>query len=259
MAVKKAVSVLPALRETVSRALGILLMFALSACSSQERATSPQEVRTLAGSAAAVQSRKIAEDRLRAIVSEYAKKTPLALGLVALDDVCSGGKAKQLFFQSGDDQYKIRCTLQITAYFGADPRRMGDVLDGILTAGDRYASQDDASALIPFHHLNGRSPFVDYYRGTGPNPNGPEAAEPEGIFGRLQRLSWDSVRTTSKKYIAEAPACLENDPPITRCLREPGSKKVSDIRNQYGMVFKLEVPLVPYYAVGKDGKTSSLR
>ncbi|MFE3182766.1 hypothetical protein ACFXKR_18120 [Streptomyces violascens] len=259
MTVKRTLPALSAVRETVSRALGLLLVFALSACSSQDKATSPQEVRTLAGSPQAQQSRKIAEDRLRAIVNDYAKSTPLALGLVTLDDICAGGKATELFFQSGDDQYKIRCNLRLTAYFGADPRRMGDVLDGILTAGDRYASDDDDSAPIPFHHLNGRSSFVDYYRGTGPNPNGPNSQEPAGLFGRLQSLSWDSVRSTQKTLVTEAPGCLENNPPVTRCLREPASKTLADIRKQYGMVFKLELPTVLYFTVYKDGKTVPLK
>ncbi|MFI6056264.1 hypothetical protein ACIBCO_40165 [Streptomyces violascens] len=259
MTVKRTLSALSAVRETISRALGLLLVFALSACSSQDRATSPQEVRTLAGSPQAQQSRKIAEDRLRAIVNEYAKNTPLALGLVTLDDICAGGKARELFFQSGDDQYKIRCNLRLTAYFGADPRHMGDVLDGVLTAGDRYASDHDDSAPIPFHHLNGRSSFVDYYRGTGPNPNGPNSQEPAGLFGRLQSLSWDSVRSTQKMLISEAPGCLENNPPVTRCLREPASKTLADIRKQYGMVFKLELPTVLYLTVYKDGKIVPLK
>ncbi|MFE9374715.1 hypothetical protein ACFYM2_33780 [Streptomyces sp. NPDC006711] len=257
MAMKKVLPALSALRASVSRPLGVLLVFALSACSSQDRATSPQEVRSLAGSSQALQSRKIAEGRLRATVNEYATHTPLTLGLVTLNDVCAGGKAKELFFQSGDDQYKIRCALRITAYFGADPHRMGDVLDGILTAGDRYASQHDDSASIPFHHIDGRSAFVDYYRGTGPNPTGPNLPEPAGLFGRLQSLSWDSVRSTPKKLIEEASACLQHDPPTTRCLREPSSKTVSDIREQFGMVFKLEVPSITYYTVCKDGKTAS--
>ncbi|WP_438295912.1 hypothetical protein [Streptomyces sp. HUAS TT7] len=49
MAVKRALPAISAARETVSRALGVLLVLARSACSSQGRATSPQEVRELAG------------------------------------------------------------------------------------------------------------------------------------------------------------------------------------------------------------------
>ncbi|MFI6469843.1 hypothetical protein ACIBL5_06195 [Streptomyces sp. NPDC050516] len=261
MTVKRALPALSAVRETVSRAHGLLLVFALSACSSQDKATSPQEVRTLAGSPQAQLSRKIAEDRMRGIVNAYAKDTPLALGLVAIHDVCAGGKAKELLFQTGDDEYKIRCNLQITAYYGADLHRIADVLDGILAAGDHYSSDGnpDPYATIPFHRQNGRSSLVDYYRGIGPNPNSPNTSEPTNMFAIGQHLSWDTVRSSQKTLISESNTCLDNDPPVVRCLSEPASTTVADIRKQHGMVFKLELLAVLYYTVYKDGKIAPLK
>ncbi|MGW2866496.1 hypothetical protein, partial [Streptomyces sp. NPDC001205] len=249
MTAKRALPALTAMRESASRALGILLVFALSACSPQARATSPQEVRELAGSPGAQQSRKTAEDRMRGIVNAYAKNTPLTLGLVAIHDVCAGGRAKELFFQDGKDEYKIRCNLQITAYYGADANRIADVLNGILAAGDHYSSDEtpDPYATIPFHHQHGRSSLVDYYRGAGPNPNGPNTPEPTNMFAIGQNLSWDTVRSSEKKLISEPDPCLDHNPPVVRCLREPASKTVADIRKQHGMVFKLELSAVLYY------------
>ncbi|MFD9487598.1 hypothetical protein ACFWBX_27250 [Streptomyces sp. NPDC059991] len=244
-----------ALRDVATRLLGLvslLLILALSACSAQSRATSPKEVRKLAGGAQAQQSRKAAEEHLRAIVNAYAKNTPLSLGLVTVDDMCAGGSAKQWFFPTGDDRYKIRCDMRITAYYGADPRRIADVLDGILAAGDDDSSDGAPGSTIPFPH--GRA-LVNYYRGHGLNPSGPNAPEPALLSDPSQTLSWDTVRSSQKKLVDEPDLCPANDPPVTRCLREPSTKTVADIRRQHGMVFKLAIAEITYYRVSKDGKT----
>ncbi|MEU4351774.1 hypothetical protein [Streptomyces sp. NPDC023838] len=254
MTVKWAPPALSAVRDAVKRLLGLLLILALSACSSQDRATSPEEVRKLADSAQAQRSRKAAEDHLRTIVNAYAKNTPLILGLVTVNDLCAGGAAKQWFFQTGDDQYKIRCAMRITAYYGADPHRIADVLDGILTAGDHDSSDGAPGGTIPFHHGSHGSPLVDYYRGKAPNPPGQNAPEPALLFDPSQTLSWDTVRSSERKLIDEPDPCPSNDPPVTRCLREPASRTVADIRKKYGMVFKLEISMINYYRVSKDGK-----
>ncbi|MER5561176.1 hypothetical protein ABT071_21485 [Streptomyces sp. NPDC002506] len=255
MTLKRALPALATVRETVTRALGVLLVFALSACSAEDQATSPQEVRKLAGSPQAQQSRRKTEDQLRATVNAYAKDTPLALSLVAVDDICAGGKARELLFHDGDDGYKIRCHLQITAFYGADPHHITDVLDGILTAGDRAQKHPDPVDTIPFHHgADGRSSLVDYYRGTGPNPNSPSALEPAYLYAGQQRLSWDTLRSSQKTLVPDD-VCLGHNPPVVRCVREPAGRIVQEIWKQYGMVFKLELSPVDYYIVSKKGKT----
>ncbi|MER7152233.1 hypothetical protein [Streptomyces lydicus] len=257
MTTKQAQRAATALRDAVKRLFGILpvlLIFALTACSSQNRAISPKEVRRLAGSTQAEESRRKAEKRLRSIAEAYDKETPLTLALVAVDDICSGGQAKQWFFQDGKDQYKIRCALRVTAYYGADPHRIGDTLHGVFTAGDHYASQGTAGDTIPFSHDSYRRRLVDYYRGHGPNPSGPDAQEPAQVFTPSQTLSWDTVRSSKKNLLQELAPCKKSDPPVTRCLHEPAQKTVAEIRRKYGMVYKLEFPAVDYYQVSKKGE-----
>ncbi|MFH9867601.1 hypothetical protein ACH4NT_16170 [Streptomyces lydicus] len=236
------------------RILSVLLIFALTACSSQSRATSPKEVRRLGGSAQAEESRRKADKRLRSIAEAYDKKTPLTLALVTLDDICSGGQAKQWFFQDGKDQYKIRCALRVTAYYGANPDRIGDVLDAVFTAGDNNSSHGATGATIPFNHDAYRRRLVGYYRGHGPNPSGPGAEEPAQVFTPSQTLAWDTVRSSKKRLVQELTPCMKSDPPVTRCLHEPAQKTVADIRRQYGMAFRLELSISDYYEVSKEGE-----
>ncbi|MFD4946436.1 hypothetical protein ACFWNT_28840 [Streptomyces sp. NPDC058409] len=257
MTVKWAPASASAMRDAVKRLLGflsLLLVLTLSACSSQNRATSPKEVRDLADSTQAQQSRKAAEEHLRNIVHAYDKNTALTLGLVTVNDMCIGGAAKEWFFPTGDDQYKIRCAMRVTAYYGADPHRIGDVLDGIFTAGDRDSLAGAPRGTIPFNHDYYRRHLVDYYRGHGPNPTGPHTQEPAQVFDPSQTLSWDTVRSSRKKLVEEQDPCVKSEPPVTRCLHEPTSKTVADIRKQYGTVFKLEISAANYYQVSKDGK-----
>ncbi|MGW1375516.1 hypothetical protein ACWD6P_14740 [Streptomyces sp. NPDC002446] len=257
MTVKQAQNAATAIRNAVKRLLGflsVLLIFALTACSSQNRATSPKEIRRLAGSTQVEESRHRAEKRLRSIANAYDKKTPLTLALVTVDDICSGGAAKQWFFQAGDDQYKIRCALRLTAYYGADPHHIGDVLDGIFTVGDHYSTDGAPGDTIPFHHDYYRKHLIDYYQGRGPNPTGPHTPEPAQVSNPSQTLSWDTVRSSHRKLVQEPGPCMKNDPPVTRCLREPAQQTVADIRKQFGMVFKLEFPVTDYYKVSKKGE-----
>ncbi|MCC5475615.1 hypothetical protein [Streptomyces barringtoniae] len=225
-----------------------MVVLALSACSSQDGATSPEEVRKLAGSARAVHARQAAQDRLRDVVQAYAEDTPLGPDMVVMRDTCFGGTAKQWLESNGDDAYKIRCSMRVSAYFGVDPKRIGSVLDGILAAGDRPQS------LIAFGHDYYRSHLVGYYRGHGPNPSGPDAPEPTQLFDATQTLSWDPVHDRNPRLLVGEPEqCPKNDPPVTRCLREPESESVAGIRQRHGMVFKLELGSTEYYEVAKDG------
>ncbi|MGW1656347.1 hypothetical protein [Streptomyces atratus] len=257
MTVKWAPAPASAVREAVKRLLGFLsLLLILSACSAQNRATSPKEVRNLAGSTQVQQSRKAAEEHLRSIVHAYDKNTALTPGFVTVNDMCVGGAAKEWFFPTGDDQYKIRCAMRVTAYYGADPHQIADVLDGIFTAGDRDSFAGAPGGTIPFNHDYYRRHLVAYYRGHGPNPTGPNTPEPAQVFDPSQTLSWDTVRSSQKKPVEEHDLCVRSDPPVTRCLHEPASKTVADIRKQYGAVFKLEISVANYYQVSKNGKVT---
>ncbi|MGA4967057.1 hypothetical protein, partial [Streptomyces pseudogriseolus] len=88
-------------RQTLWGAFATLVVLAASACSSEYRATSPKEVRALAGSPEAVTAREEAERNLRNIVEAYAEHTQLALGLVVVHDECIGGRARRWFDPDG--------------------------------------------------------------------------------------------------------------------------------------------------------------
>lgn len=238
-------------RRAVRCLLGLLLVLAVPACSAEYRATSPEEVRELAAGPPAREARKEVEDHFRTAVRAYDERTPLALGLVTVHDTCFGGAAKEWFFQTGDDQFRIRCSMRLTAYYGGDPQRIGDVLDGVLTAGDHDASAFPPGPIL-FGHGDYRGRLVDYYRGKGPNPTGPNAPEPVQLSLHPQDLSWDTLRSSPRTPVEESYPCTEDDPPVTRCLREPESRTVADIRKQYGMVFKLEMSGSDYYRLFKD-------
>ncbi|WP_129308990.1 hypothetical protein [Streptomyces sp. L2] len=219
-----------------------IIVVALSACSSQVRATSPKEVRRLAGSAQAAQARQKTESRLRDVVHAYADRTPLKLGMLVLRDNCIGGRAKQWIDSNGADTYKIRCSIQVTAYYGADPKKIVSVLDGVLAAGDKSGS------AIPFtHQANGQ--FVNYYRHTDGHAEVPQLSLPS------HTLSWDPVRDDRPSLtITEPDQCVGSDPPVRRCVREREMQSVTAIRKRYGMVFKLELTAPDYYTVSKSGQ-----
>lgn len=227
-------------------------LLAVSACS-QDGATSPKTVRKLAGSAEAVKAREQEEQEIRNTITDWDAHTTLTLGLVTVDDSCMGGRAKELFSQDGDE-YKIRCTMYLNAYFGASPHHVSDTIDSILTAGDSDGSP------IPFgHDFIYATKVVDYYRGKTGDPQGPGTGEPNQLFSAATvTLNWDQVRQSGKReLIEELPACSQSDPPVHRCLREPASTSVTNLRREYGMVFKLTFPSRNYFIMYKDGQTVS--
>ncbi|MES9523051.1 hypothetical protein [Streptomyces capoamus] len=235
------------MKSTAKGGLAVLLLLTMTACSSSNRAVSPKEARALAGSAQAVEARQQAERKLRKVVRAYADHTRLSLGLVVVQDACQTGLRKQAFFQDGSDTYKIKCSMRMTAYYGADPHRMADVIDSILTAGD-------SDPRIPFTHDDTGRGLLAYYQGKGPNPNGRGALDPSSVFAWGDTLTWDPVRDRNAKRLVEEPLTLKNDPPIQRFLREPASETVSGLRKKYGMVFRLDLNSGDYYEVLKSGR-----
>jgi hypothetical protein len=224
-----------------------ILVLAICGCSSKDRAISSEEVRALAGSPQAVEARDAAEQRLRAAVRAYADHTALNLRLVSVRDQCLGGEATRRFDPDGYDPYKIKCSLSISAYYGADPKRAGDLLDSILDEGDRTGSP------IAFDHDHYRDRLVAYYRGQEVNPIGADADEPTQLSNTDQTLSWDPVHDRSPhRLVQEQDACPDHDPPVLRCVLEPKSETVAAIRERYGMVFKLDLSAPDYYKVQKD-------
>ncbi|MFI9101240.1 hypothetical protein ACIGXA_12015 [Streptomyces fildesensis] len=232
--------------------LYLLPLLALSACTSANRAPDPEEVRKLAGGSQAVHVRQQEEQNFRDVVRSYADHTSLTLALVTVRDVCRTGKAKELLDSGGDDTYKVACSLSVTAYFGADPAHVGDVLDSILTARNASGSR------IPFGYDDFRTHLVAYYRGHGPNPLGPNMPETTFLSDQSQTLAWDPVHDHDpRSLIAEPERCAPNDPPMTRCLREPSSGTVAAVRHRYGMVFRLELGAGDYYKVFKSGQVET--
>ncbi|MFE7749111.1 hypothetical protein [Streptomyces sp. NPDC057428] len=243
-------------RVRAALSLPLSVFLALTGCYAQDGATDPEEVRELAGGTRARQSREGAEEHLRSVVRAYDRKTPLTLGLVTLDDTCAGGAAEEWLSSSDDDRYRIRCTLRVSAYYGADPKRIGTVLEGIFTAGDKKpAAGGGAAGTIPFGHDDHRRRLVAYYEGRGPNPTGPGTPEPAQVSDPSQTLSWDTVRGDSPTRAEEPALPTAGDPPVSRHLREPASTTVADVRARHGMVFRLELSAVDYFSVSKDGRS----
>lgn len=229
------------------------IVFSVASCSAGDRAVSLDETRKLADSPKAVQARQKAEKQLLGIVQTYDKETPLTLALVTVKDYCRRGSGG--VWPSDDDTYKIRCMVTVTGYYGAARRRIGDVLDGVLSAGDRHAAATTPGYGVDFGHDDYRTKLVAYYRGHRPNPDGSHTTEPMQLSDGSQRLEWDMVRTKRHRtLVEEPPACAKPDPPVTRCSHKPESKTVASIRSKYGMVFKMSITPVDYYQVYKDGK-----
>ncbi|MFJ3579542.1 hypothetical protein [Streptomyces rubiginosohelvolus] len=236
-------------RPWIHRVIGlpftIVLVLVLAACG---RATSEKTVRKLAGSPEALKARQEAELAGRDIIAAWDAETPLTLGLVTLEDVCVGGSAQEWLFPTGADKYKIKCTMSVSAYFGADPRRMADTIDGVLSAGDRTGPP------IPFNHeFHYARTVVDYYRGKTGNSEGPRTWEPMQLsHGMTLTLSWDQVRSGHTGQLIEEPRpCSPHEPPVRRCLNEPASTSLADLRREYGMVFKITMPVKDYFTVWK--------
>ncbi|MFJ4001918.1 hypothetical protein ACIPWL_00390 [Streptomyces sp. NPDC090023] len=220
-------------------ATAMVVAMTLAACSA-DRGTSPQEARELAGSAKAAAARRGAEAQLRSAVREYVDRTSLDLGLVVLRDTCFGGEGDQ-WLEPGDP-YKIKCRMEITAYFGADPKRVASVLDEVLGAGERPGSQ------IPYTRA-GDGAIRDYYRHAGV-PDG--RMEPGRMDLGSYSLSWDTLYREPPMPVEEPEACVVDDPPVRRCVREPAAVSVADIRKRHGMVFQLSLDAPQYFQLPKD-------
>ncbi|UXY31058.1 hypothetical protein [Streptomyces sp. HUAS TT20] len=244
--------------KTVWGSMVMIVLFAVSACSTTpDRAVSDKQLRKLGESGQAVRARDRAEQRLRGVARTYADRTPLSLGLVVVHDVCVPGSGPGWFFQQKTDDYKVVCSMNVTAYYGADPRHMGDTLDGILTVGDHARSGSAGSGSpVPFTHDDHGKRLVAYYQGQGPNPHGPQAPEPTRLAVSGQLLTWDTTHGGAPRRLVEEPyAGLVDDPPVSRVVRDPKNATVAAIRKRYGSVFKLEFPYSNYYWVLKNGRT----
>ncbi|MFF5408555.1 hypothetical protein ACFY8K_37640 [Streptomyces misionensis] len=228
--------------KQVKTAALMFLALAVSACSAEDQPVPEKTVRKLAGSPEAVSARQKSEAGLREVVQAYAEHTPLKLGLVVVSDDCWGGTAKGWLETRDSDLYKISCGLNVTAYFGADPKNIVSVLDGILTAGDQNVPG------IEFNHA-AYGALIDYYREPY-NKRNPEVPSRDAVS---QSLKWDPVhdRQWKPNFISEPTGQCENDPPVKRCLREPSSATVAAIRKQYGMVFQLNLGST-YFKVMKN-------
>ncbi|MFF4486813.1 hypothetical protein ACFY0F_09995 [Streptomyces sp. NPDC001544] len=239
--------------RTLLVAAAPLVLIAVSACSSG--AVSDKEASRLASSPAAVQARQQARRTLLQTIGSYDRRTSLTLALTVVQDTCSPGRAREWIESDGDDSYKVNCTMRATAYYGADRKHVGDVLDSILAAGD------EPGTGIPFSHDYYRDHLVAYYRGKGPNPlagsqpKGQTVTEPAPeISDTSQRLAWDPAHPTRADHpVPEPPPCPAGKPPLSRCTREPAHRTVADIRKQYGMVFTVDLSDPEYYEVFKNG------
>ncbi len=233
------------IRRTVRLPLAIVLVLAVGACG---RATSEKTVRKLASSPEAVKARHEAESAGRSTIATWESETPLTLGLVVIEDICIGGRDTEWLLPTGDDKYKIRCAMAISAYFGADPRMVADTIDGVLSAGDRPGSP------IPFNRdfVYART-VVDYYRGNSEASSGSNAVEPTELLSTEGvALNWDQVRGDNGRELIDEPrSCTPHDPPIRRCIQEPESTSIRDLRRQYGMVFKITIPVKNYHTIRK--------
>ncbi|NVK78100.1 hypothetical protein [Streptomyces morookaense] len=157
----------------------------------------------------------------------YADRNHLSPGLIVVHDTCTPGSGPRWFFQQETNDYKVACSMSITAYYGAASKRMNDALDGPLTV-DRGQGTDDSSAADPGQEV---------YSG--------------------QTLTWNTMRDRDSHHLVEEPyGGLVNDPPVSRVVHEPASTTVADIRRQYGMVFELELNSGDYYKALKDGQAN---
>ncbi|MEV6021876.1 hypothetical protein [Streptomyces sp. NPDC052036] len=204
-----------------------------------------------------MRARERAEQRLRDVARAYTPRTALSLGLVVMHDVCVPGSGPGWFFQQKTDDYKVVCSMNITAYYGADPRHVGDALDRILTVGDHaLPGRPDPEVPSPFTHDDHGKQLVAYYRGHGPNPQGAQATEPTRLAVPGQTLTWDTTCGGASRRLVEEPyAGLVDDPPVSRLVRDPKAATVAAIRKRYGLVFKLELPCSNYYEALKNGRT----
>lgn len=234
----------------------VATVVAIASCSAGDKAISPEDLRSRAGSPQVVEARQKAEKRMIGVVDAFGKDTSLTPALVTINDVCRSGAGGP--WPSGDDTYKMRCTLEVTGFFGATPDRIGDVLESVLSAGDRNKASHTPNGGVGTSQDDYPSKLVAYYKGKGQNPLGANAQEPTQLLDGEKTLEWDTVRSPQRPVLLhEPPPCSPPDPPVRRCTHQPESKTVADIRRQYGMVFTLRQTVTTYFEVFKDG-TSNL-
>lgn len=226
--------------KTVWGALSVVALFTLSACvTTPDHAVGERRLREIGNSDQAVRARERTEKRLRDVARTYADRTPLSPGLVVLHDICVSGSGPAWYFQQETTDDKVACSMSVTVYYGADPGHMGETLAGIPLAHDDYGRR-----------------VLAYYRGEGPNPDGPKAPEPTRLGRQDRTLTWDTVRDTRPRKLIEEPyAGLVDSPPVSRVVRTPKGTTVAALRRRYGMVFSLELASGTYYELLKNGRT----
>ncbi|MET7290373.1 hypothetical protein [Streptomyces sp. NPDC005573] len=224
-------------RTRWGRIVSLAALF-LSACSGPP-ATNVEEAGRLAESQVAKEARHRTEERLRATVREYVDHTSLHLGLLVLQDTCAPGAAKQWIDANGNDTYEVRCSMEVTAYFGADRRRIEAVLDELLTAGER------AGSTTMFTHVTDER-ILDYYR----HPGRDGQTEPGVMAAPDRDLFWDTLyQDRPPVRVSEPRRCYHALPPPNRCLKEPETATVAAIRQRYGIVFELPLHPQEYFKV----------
>ena len=241
-------------RKAAATTWAVAAVVGIVSCSSGDRALSYEDLRKPAGSTQAVEARQKAEKRMVDNVAAYGKKMSLAPALITVNDSCGSGAGGP--WPSGDNTYKMRCSLDVTGYFGAAPDRIGDVLGSILSAGDRYkAAHPTGEGGVVSSQNDFASKLVAYYTRKGPNPLGPNSQEPTQLLDGAETLEWDTVRSPQQPVLIQEPSpCVQPDPPIRRCTHQPESRTIAAIRRQYGMVFTLRQRSTTYFEILKNDK-----
>lgn len=226
-------------RKVALTGCAVAVAIIAAACGSSG-APDPQEVRKLASGSDAQTARDQVEQELRLIIDSYSRETALNLALLVVEDRCVPGSATEWFFPSGRDQYTVKCTMHVQAYFGVPSDQIGDSLESVVEASafDR---------TIPFGSDEFRRDVIAFYRGEGPNPLGAHAKDPTSFVDSTQRLSWDSQKHGIR--VQELKPTLENDPPLTRTSFEPAIQSVQLIRERHGVVFHLDLARRVYFVV----------
>ncbi|WP_432027916.1 hypothetical protein [Streptomyces sp. 1222.5] len=239
------------------RTLSVLVtLLAVSACSTPpDRAVNEKELRTLGRNDQAMRARGQAERELRTTARAYVERASMPLGLLIVRDHCVPGSGPGWFFQQETDDFRVVCSMDVTAYYGAGPRDVGDTLDRILTAGDHGRSgRGVRESRIPFTHDREGRRLVAFYRGRGTAGRSSRAPESTNLTASGQILSWDATAGGPTRQLVEEPYAGPNDdPPVSRSVHDPKAATVSGIRKRYGLVFRLRLPHTVYYAVLKNG------
>ncbi|MGQ4381713.1 hypothetical protein ACN6K9_006355 [Streptomyces sp. SAS_267] len=233
------------------------VLITLSACAPPGRAIGDDGLRELGESGQAHRARERTEAHLRDVAGSYAGPGGLFLSLVVVHDICVPGSGPGAITQDDTDDYRISCSMDLTAYYGADPGHVADVLDDILDKGTAARHrQDTRGGGVPFTHDAGTDRIVAYYRDSGGTTAADRSPEPNRMAASGRRLTWDTVRDRDPARLIEEPySHLVDDPPVSRVAREPKGATVAATRRRHGMVFELELDSVGYYKVLKSGPT----